>query len=418
MSAHRFVSRGVLTRRLVSGCRLGPGAVAAPRATGLASPMTGAIRCFSWNPASWMNTDTIGRKSHQEIEEELPEVFAQQPMEVDDFIRPEKSVFERLEDFWDWIVGFLQPVEKQVEIMRHLRNEGVFGFDFGGWGNVFFFYGIFMRLCTLVPSLLSHRNALRLSHINPQLSEIATCQNRAKSDRSLSTAEKRVIKEGYNRMKYALMKKHHCAQWKNFLSMITAPVTLSAFISVRRLAVYETDLERAPFLWIVDLTMPDPTYGLPMICAGMFLMNFELNQMMQRGGRSSTGLYVRWGMRVGSVIGVYFFSSQPAAMFAYWIGLSTAGLLQPLLLRWQPFRDFFKLPDPPAVARAHIIVDVPGASLMERLFASKEERKRREAKRQALREERQKRKFDKIENYDDVVFEEETNHPRGKKVKD
>ncbi|KAG8347191.1 putative 60Kd inner membrane protein [Trypanosoma vivax] len=371
-----------------------------------------SLRCISWNPASWASKGVAGRSSHPEIEEELPDVFSQQPVEVDDFIRPEKSVFERLEDFWDWVVGFLRPVEKQVEVMRNLRNDGFLGFEFDSWGSVFFFYGAVMRLCTLVPSLYSHRNALRLSRINPQLSEITNSQNRARNDRTLSTAEKRVIKEGYNRMKYALTKKHNCAQWKNFFSMITTPVTISAFFSVRHLAVYEADLEKASFLWVNDLTMPDPTCGLPVICACMFLMNFELNQMMQRGGRSSTGLYVRWGMRASSIVGVYFLSSQPASMFAYWIGLSTAGFMQPLLLRWQPFRDFFRFPDPPAVAKAHIIADVPAASLIERLFVSKEERGRREAAREELRKARNHKRFDRVDDYDDIVFAEDTRHAR------
>ncbi|KEG06148.1 preprotein translocase subunit YidC [Trypanosoma grayi] len=381
---------------------------------GGAAVLIGA-RGISWNPAKWGSGDPIGRESHRNIEEELPEVFAQQPLEVDDFIRPERSVFERLEDFWDWIVSFMQPVEKQMEIMRSLRHDGLLGYDFGTWGHVFFFYGVVMRLCTLLPSLYSHRNALRMGYIGPQISEITSSQNRAKNDRTLSTAEKRVIKDGYNRMKYALMKKHGCAQWKSFLTMITAPITMSAFFSIRRLAVYETDLERAPFLWVKDLTMPDPTYGLPLICAGMFLMNFELNQQMQRGGRSSSGIYLRWGMRAGSLVGVYMFASQPSAMFAYWIGLSTAGLLQPLLLRWQPFRDLFHFPDPPQAAKSQIIAEVNGPSIMERLFASKEEKTRRDAERQAQREERNKKKFEKIDDYDDVIFAEDDNASKTKR---
>lgn len=108
----------------------------------------------------------------------------------------------------------------------------------------------------------------------------------------------------------------------------------------------------APFLWIHDLSMPDPTYILPAICSFMFLINFELNARMQKGTRNAANIYIRWGMRAGSVVGVYFFASQPSAMFAYWIGLSLAGLVQPLLLRWQPFRTYFAFPDPPQAARA------------------------------------------------------------------
>lgn len=363
-------------------------------------------RQLSWNPLKWGGGSDVGRSSNQQLEEELPEIFANQPTEVDDYIRPDKSFFERLEDFWDWAVSFLQPVEKQVEIMRSLRHNGICSFDFGGWGHVFFFYGLCMRLLTLIPSLYSHRNSLRMAHIGPQISEITNNQTKAKNDRTLSSAEKRVIKDGYNRMKYALCKKHNCSQWKSFLTMITAPVTMSAFLSIRRLAMYETDLEMAPFLWVKDLTMPDPTYALPAICAGMFLLNFEMNQRMQRGGRSSSTMYVRWAVRGASVVGIYFFAAQPSAMFAYWIGLSTAGLLQPILLRWQPFRDFFRFPEPPQAAKSNIISEIKGPSLYERLFATQEEKVRLGEQRKAERLKNSTARVETVEDYE-VVFDDD-----------
>lgn len=360
-------------------------------------------RCLSLNPANWVK-GSGGRASSPTVEEELPDIFANQPEEVDDYIRPDKSIFEQMEDFWDWAIGFLQPVEKQLEWMRSLRHDGIFGFDLGGWGNVFFFYGLCMRFFTMIPALYSNRNTLRMSVIGPQLTEITNKQNKAKNDRTLSTAEKRVIKDGYNRMKYALYKKHECAQWRSFLAMMTAPVTMSAFLSIRRLAMYETDLEMAPFLWVRDLTMPDPTYILPAICSLMFLLNFEMAQRLQKGARSSSGMYIRWAVRTGSIVGIYFFASQPSAMFAYWIGLSTMGFLQPLLLRWQPFRDYFRFPDPPQAARAEIISEIKGPSIYERLFASNEEKALREAKRAEEREKQNKKKFEKIDDYE-VVFD-------------
>ncbi|EPY33240.1 preprotein translocase subunit YidC [Strigomonas culicis] len=316
-------------------------------------------------------------------------------------------MFEKLEDFWDWAVSFLRPVDKQVEIMRGWRHDGVFGIDIGGWGHVFFLYGLLMRLITLLPSLYSHRNGLRMNLINPQISEITQNQNKAKNDRTLSTAEKRVIKDGYTRMKHALMKKHGCAQWKSMLAMLTAPVTMSAFFSIRRLAMYETDLEMAPFLWVHDLTMPDPTYILPAICAGMFLLNFEMNQRMQKGGRSASSMYIRWAVRGGAVVGIYFFAAQPSAMFAYWIGLSTAGLLQPILLRWQPFRDYFGFPDPPQLAKVEILSEIKGPSLYERLFASQEEKARLEEERKAKRLAQAKKKFETINDFEVVLDDQD-----------
>ncbi|KAK7193999.1 60Kd inner membrane protein [Novymonas esmeraldas] len=386
-----------LSSSCVGRCRHGGGGAAAVA-------LHVQCRGISWNPLKWGQSG-VGRSTTTQLEEELPEIFASQPTEVDDYIRPDKSWFERLEDFWDWAVSFLQPVEKQVEVMRSLRHDGVLSVDLGGWGHVFFFYGVCMRLLTLIPALYSHRNSLRMAHIGPQLSEITNNQNKAKNDRTLSTAEKRVIKEGYSRMKMALCKKHGCAQWKSFITMFTAPVTMSAFLSIRRLAMYETDLEMAPFLWVRDLTMPDPTYALPAICAGMFLLNFEMNQRMQRGGRSSSNMYMRWVVRVSSVVGVYFFAAQPSAMFAYWIGLSTAGLLQPILLRWQPFRDLFAFPEPPQAAKSQILSEVAGPSLYERLFASQEERTRMEEQRRAERAKNSATRIETVEDYD-VVFDD------------
>lgn len=355
-------------------------------------------RSFSWNPLKWGRTD-VGRSS--KIEEDLPDIFSSQPSEVEDYINPEKSLFERIEDWWDWVLRFMQPIEKQMEILRDMQHSSIFGF--GGWGQVLFLYGVFLRLFTLFFSLYSHRNSLRMGRIGAQLSEITNSQNKAKNDRTLSTAEKRIIKEGYNRMKHTLYQKEECAQWKSFGAVVTAPVTASAFLSIRRLTLYETDLSGSSFLWINDLAVADATLGLPVMCAGLFLFNFELNQRMQRGGRSAGSLYIRWGTRVGAVGAVYFFSSQPAALFVYWIGLSCCGLLQPLLLRWKGFRVFFRFPDPPLAGKLNT-ADFSGAraamtkpSLLNRLSGKKKSSPPGIAEHQA-------RKFERIDDYE-VAFD-------------
>eukprot|EP00796_Vickermania_ingenoplastis_P002496 gene2496-1556_t len=269
-----------LTRRACGGAI---SSAASLRAAGLLEPQT---RYLSWNPLKWGRED-LGRSSKPSLEEELPEIFAYQPQEVDDYIRPDKSMFERLEDLWDWALSFLQPIEKQMDMMRNMHTNGFFGLEMSSWGHVLLVYGLCLRLLTLAPSLYSHRNSLRVNRISPQISELTNAQNKASNDRTLSTAEKRVIKEGYKRMKGALYRRENCAQWKSFGAAITAPLTGSAFLSIRRLTLYEPDLHQASFLWIADLTLPDPTFALPIMCAALFLFNFELSQRMQRGGRNA-----------------------------------------------------------------------------------------------------------------------------------
>lgn len=302
------------------------------------------------NPFDWDLGGLRETKEDVTIKKEIPEMFSQQPLEVQDYIRPERTLFESLEDWWDWIITFLSPVDKQVEWMRRIHQNGLFGVDMS-WGMIFVLWGVTVRFISLIPMLYGQRNTLRMAAINPQINEIQQKIKALKSDRTISSADRRIEKEGYNRMKTALYTKHRCSQTKSFLSGIASPLLVTAFLAVRRMAMYEDDLDHVPFLWVSDMTMPDPTMMLPVICSGIFMMNFELNQGMNKGGRSSVGLYMRWGMRVVSIGMLYFFQSQPSAIFAYWIGLSGFGMMQPLLLRSTAFRKFFDFPPPPAVVQ-------------------------------------------------------------------
>ena len=313
----------------------------------------GTTEKVSWwsvlNPFDWhlVSRETLTKA---EMKQELPEVFHQQvPVEVEDYIRPDKTFFESLEDSWDWVVTFMSPVDKQMQWMRALHEGGAFGIDVS-WGFTFVLWGVIMRLISLVPMLYAHRNTLKLAEINPQLNEINQKLKALKADRTLSAAERRIEKEGYKRMQNALYKTHGCSQYRSFASAAASPLLVTAFLAIRRFAMYEDDLERSSFFWVTDLTLPDPTYILPVICSAMFLFNFELNQSMNRGGRSSMSMYMRWGVRLLCCVMLYFFNAQPSAIFAYWIGLSGAGMLQPLLLRSTRFREFFKFPPPPKAA--------------------------------------------------------------------
>jgi membrane protein insertase Oxa1/YidC/SpoIIIJ len=408
-------------RRLVSSYGASPSRVLlvyAPRGPH-ALALAVSVRPLSLNPVSWFRkkeeeqfeggiSSKLSRTTNPALEDELPEVFANQPTEVDDYIRPEKSLFEKLEDGWDFVASFLQPIDKQISIMRSWHSNGPFGsgLDLGGWGPTFMAYGFVMRCITLIPALYGHRNSLRLGRINPQLSQFNEVLKKTKQDRTLSTAEKRVIQDGYKRMKKQLCAQHHCAQWKSSIGMISTPLTLTAFLAIRKMVVYEADLETTPFMWLKDLTAPDPTWTLPVLCAGLFYMNFELNQGMMKGSRSSNTIYIKWGIRIGLVAFVYFAAdSQPAAMFAYWLGMSAAGLLQPLLLRMQWFRDMFGFPEPPDAAKSNIIGStIKGPSMYERVFASREEKaKLAEERRQQVEDERARKAFQRIDDFDVIL---------------
>jgi hypothetical protein len=92
------------------------GALRARPAPLVSSPLAGApltaARALSLTGMFTRNRSTA---SEETLREELPEIFDRQPEEVNDYIRPDKTIFERLEDWWDWVHTFMAPVEKQVE---------------------------------------------------------------------------------------------------------------------------------------------------------------------------------------------------------------------------------------------------------------------------------------------------------------
>eukprot|EP00759_Apiculatamorpha_spiralis_P055264 PhF_6_TR7348/c0_g1_i1/m.11045/K03217/yidC, spoIIIJ, OXA1, ccfA; YidC/Oxa1 family membrane protein insertase len=284
-----------------------------------------------------LSLDAFRRKTP--TSDQLPEVFREEPVEVQDYIAPEKTTFEYLEDTWDWLIGFLAPIQKQQDWLTAFHEMGY------SWGLIFFGWGVFVRMVSLWPNLYANRNTLRLARIQPQLQIINDKLNKAKNDRKMPHAERKIIQDGLKRQRKQLYAKHKCSQIKSMTQLVAAPLLVTAFMAIRNLILYDKSLETAGFLWISDLTMPDPYTLLPLLCMGLFFMNFELNQQLGRGARASSALYMRWGMRVGSVLFLYWTYQQPAAIFLYWLGLSLCGCLQPILLRWQPFREKFNFPE-------------------------------------------------------------------------
>ena len=68
----------------------------------------------SWMSNLMSNVGGPGRRTRvdDDLRQELPEVF-ERPVEVEDYIRPEKTYFEYLEDAWDWVLSFASPVENR-----------------------------------------------------------------------------------------------------------------------------------------------------------------------------------------------------------------------------------------------------------------------------------------------------------------
>jgi hypothetical protein len=90
-----------------------------------------------------MFTRNRNTASEETLREELPEIVDRQPEEVNDYIRPDKTILERLEDCW-------------------------------------------VRLITLAPMLYGHRNGLRLGRIGPAVTELNNQMQAVKKDQTVN----------------------------------------------------------------------------------------------------------------------------------------------------------------------------------------------------------------------------------------
>ena len=101
--------------------------------------------------------------------------------------------------------------------------------------------------------------------------------------------------------------------------------------------------------WIPLLAHPDPMYILPTLGCCLTLCNIELSLRNPKNGGSLDGI-AAWVVRGGAVVVLPVVAHFPAAMVLYLLGLSSAGILQPLLMRSATFRNFFGVPQPPSLA--------------------------------------------------------------------
>ena len=139
------------------------------------------------------------------------------------------------------------------------------------WGTVAVMT-VFLRVCLFPLSVKFAKNAAKMAKIQPELAEIM----KKVQHYSKIGATELVHKE---QMKVAeLYKAHDCSP----LTMMTLPFMqlpffMSFFIGLRKMALAPVEsMKTGGMMWFGDLTVPDPTYALPLIACGLFVMNIQV----------------------------------------------------------------------------------------------------------------------------------------------
>lgn len=168
----------------------------------------------------------------------------------------------------------------------------------------------------------------------------------------------------YQQRLAAVWKKHDCHPVKSMAPLlIQAPLFIGFFSALRSLAEAGVpSLARGGTAWFQDLTIADPTYGLPLLSAGIFLLTVELNAADGMQGQDpATMRKMKNFMRFLAVALVPLTASMPAGVFVYWATSNACSLAQSTLFKLRATRRVFNLP--PLGVAASAVVPLPGAAL-------------------------------------------------------
>ena len=162
----------------------------------------------------------------------------------------------QLEDVidWGWFGGLSRSIGNLM--LRLLR----FFYEWTGiWGVAIFLLTVVVKLITLPLTLKQYTSMRKMREINP---EIAKIKEKYADDRVKLSQETQALfaREGVNPLAGCLP------------MLVQFPVWIALYAMLGTVV----ELYHEPFLWLPDLTKPDPLYILPVLMTGMMFLQFKM----------------------------------------------------------------------------------------------------------------------------------------------
>lgn len=131
---------------------------------------------------------------------------------------------------------------------------------------------IAIRLALFPLAVKMQINAAKIANINPQ----AQLLHKQLMEYKMSGDKQAEAEQGMKLLK--LYQENNCHPAKMFIMPFAQmPVFISFFMALRGMARLPVDsLKTGGTMWFTDLTIPDPTYALPLIACATFLSNVEV----------------------------------------------------------------------------------------------------------------------------------------------
>jgi YidC/Oxa1 family membrane protein insertase len=199
-----------------------------------------------------------------------------------------------------------------------------------------------IRLVILPLAIRGQRAASRMAHVQPELLVI---KKRYEALGTPTQAEQKAFAE---QMK-ALFARYDVKPLASLAApLVQAPLFIGMFFGMKKMPeLYPTEFSTGGLLWFTDLTIPDPTYVLPLICGISFLATIETGKDMMIDSNPTSGPMMVNAFRAMAFVAVPVMTTFPAAMLCYWVPNNCITLVQSVVLRHPTVRNSLGIWDRP-----------------------------------------------------------------------
>lgn len=206
-----------------------------------------------------------------------------------------------------------------------------------------------LRVAIFPFAVKGQRAASRMAHLQP---ELALIKKRYEALGTPTAAEQRAFAEQMQ----SLFKRYEVKPFAALAApFVQTPIFLGMFFGMRKMPeLFPTELGTGGMLWFVDLTVPDPTYILPIACGLSFIATIESGKHQMIDSNQQYGPTIVNVFRAMAVVMVPVMTTFPAAMLCYWVPNNFITMVQSMALRTEFVKKQFGIWDRPK--------PVPGAA--------------------------------------------------------
>jgi len=199
-----------------------------------------------------------------------------------------------------------------------------------------------VRAVILPLAIRGQRASSRMAHLQP---ELAMMKKRYEALGTPSQAEQ----QAFGKNMQALFKRYEVTPFTALATpLIQTPMFIGMFFGMRKFPdLFPEVCANGGLWWFTDLTVPDPTYILPIACGISFIATIESGKDQMIDANPQHGPVIVNAFRAMAVVMIPVITSFPAAMLCYWVPNNFITMVQSITLRTDFVKQTFGIWDRP-----------------------------------------------------------------------